>query len=83
MLTLSIGFGELVVILLVTLLVVGPREVARVARKLGKLYRRVDNAMSDLRSYVENPSSPGDNSDMVDTKEKKNDSDNANKTPAG
>jgi len=39
--------------------------------------------MSDLRSYVENPSSPGDNSDLVDTSEKRNDSDNANKTPAG
>jgi Sec-independent protein translocase protein TatA len=83
MLTLSIGFGELVVILLVTLLVVGPREGAKVARKLGKLYRRMDNAMSDLRSYVDNPSSPGDNSNLVDTSEKRNDSDNANKTPAG
>jgi Sec-independent protein translocase protein TatA len=82
MLTLSIGFGELVVILLVTLLVVGPREVARVARVLGKLYRRAGNAISDLRGYMENPSNP-DGSNAATSGSERETSENANKTPAG
>ena len=49
----GLGGGEIVLILLIAIIVLGPREIPRVAAQLGKLYRQLKFAADDLRSTVE------------------------------
>ncbi|MEM1928230.1 MAG: twin-arginine translocase TatA/TatE family subunit [Acidilobaceae archaeon] len=44
---LGIDYGELVLILLILLLVLGPRETAEVARKLGRAVRDVNRIIDE------------------------------------
>lgn len=49
----GLGGGEIVLILLIAIIVLGPREIPRVAAQLGKLYRQLKFAADDLKSTVE------------------------------
>lgn len=48
----NIGFGELVVILLVAFLVVGPKDLPKLARTLAKGIRKLRRLMGELREAV-------------------------------
>lgn len=57
----NIGFPELIVIMVIALLVIGPKKLPDVARSLGKGFGEFKRAMSDLRESVEigpTPKSP-------------------------
>ena len=49
----SLGFGEILVILLVALLVFGPRRLPEMGRTMGRSLREFRRAASDLRSELE------------------------------
>ncbi|MBN2240364.1 MAG: twin-arginine translocase subunit TatB [Dehalococcoidales bacterium] len=49
---LDMGFGEIVVILLVALLVFGPEKMPELARKLGKTMRALKKMTSDLTLQI-------------------------------
>ena len=48
----DIGFSELVIIALVTLLVVGPERLPKVARTLGHLFGRMQRYVNDVKSDI-------------------------------
>ncbi|MBW1974187.1 MAG: twin-arginine translocase subunit TatB [Deltaproteobacteria bacterium] len=49
----NLGFQELLVILIVAVIVVGPKNLPNVARALGKAYAEFRRAMRDLQETVE------------------------------
>lgn len=49
----SIGFGEIIVILLVALIVFGPRKLPEVGRTVGKSLREFRRATSNLKAEFE------------------------------
>lgn len=49
----GISMWEVVLILVVALVVLGPRQLTEVARTLGKLYREVQKLAADVRSSVD------------------------------
>lgn len=49
----DIGFQELVVILLVALIVVGPKNLPQVGRALGRAFAEFRRAMSEVKDVVE------------------------------
>lgn len=54
----SIGFGEIIVILLVALLVFGPRKLPEVGRTVGKSLREFRRATSNLKAEFEQDLEP-------------------------
>jgi len=48
----GIGFQELLVILVVALIVLGPQRLPEVAKSLGKFYRELKSAVDDVKSSV-------------------------------
>ncbi len=48
----NISFAELMVILLITFLVLGPKEMAKVARGLGKAVKKAQNFVTDMKNFV-------------------------------
>ncbi|MDL1873336.1 hypothetical protein FBR05_14240 [Deltaproteobacteria bacterium PRO3] len=59
----GLGGGEIVIVLLLAVIILGPKEIPRVATQLGKLFRQLKFAADDLKSTVEKelkdePSSP-------------------------
>ncbi len=48
----GIGFGEILLILVVILIVMGPGKVPEIARTIGKTLRALKKASSDLTSQV-------------------------------
>lgn len=49
----SIGFGEILLILLISFLVVGPNDLPKVARGLAKLVKKTRLAMQDISKTFE------------------------------
>ncbi len=49
----SLGFGEILVILLVALLVFGPRRLPEMGRTMGRSLREFRRAAADIRSELE------------------------------
>ena len=45
----GMGFQEIIVILIIALLVIGPRKLPDVAKSLGKAFREFKNAAEDLK----------------------------------
>ena len=62
----NISFSELLIILLVAFLVVGPKDLAKVARSLGRAVKKGRNFIYDIKSYV---NSDGDNHPIRDVKD--------------
>ena len=48
----GIGFGEILVILVVAVIVLGPARVAEFSRTLGKMMRSLKQATSDLTTQI-------------------------------
>jgi Tat protein translocase TatB subunit len=48
----GIGFQELLVILVVALIVLGPQRLPEVAKSLGKFYRELKSAVDDVKSSL-------------------------------
>ncbi len=62
----GIGFSEILIILVVALLVVGPGRTISMAKTAGKMMGEVRRAMTDLTNSIEEEdrqSRPGDRSD--------------------
>jgi len=49
----GIGTGEILVILLVALLVLGPKEIPKIARTLGRTMKDIQRFKDDLRKSVD------------------------------
>ena len=49
----GMGAGELLIILLVAFIVVGPEDLPKVARKLGKAVKRFRRAMHELTDDID------------------------------
>ncbi len=49
----GIGFGELILLLVIALIVFGPEKLPEVAETLGKFYRQVKDYTDSLRETVE------------------------------
>lgn len=49
----GIGTAEILVILLVALLVIGPKEIPKVARTLGKTMKDIQRFKDDLRKSID------------------------------
>ena len=49
----GIGFGEMVIILLVALIVLGPSKLPEMAKSMGKGYAEFMRAMRDVRAEVD------------------------------
>ena len=49
----GVGTSELIVILIIALLILGPNEIPRVARTLGKGLREVQRAKDELKKNIE------------------------------
>lgn len=50
----GIGMPELVIILIVALIVIGPKKLPEMAKSLGKGYREFQRAMSGIRDEMDN-----------------------------
>ncbi|HEX5035213.1 MAG TPA: twin-arginine translocase TatA/TatE family subunit [bacterium] len=49
----GLGGGELIIVLILALVFLGPKEIPRVATQLGRLYRQLKDAAEDLKTTVE------------------------------
>lgn len=49
----GIGSTELIVILLVVLIVLGPKRFPEIARVLGRKYRQIQRSLEDLRDNID------------------------------
>ena len=45
----GIGFQEIIVVLIIALLVIGPRKLPDLAKSLGKAFREFKNATDDIK----------------------------------
>ena len=52
----DIGFSEIVLILVVALIVLGPDKIPTVARTFGKIAGRAQRALADIKAEVERES---------------------------
>ena len=59
----GLGGGEVFIVLLLAVIILGPKEIPRVATQLGKLYRQLKFAADDLKSTVEKELHEDPNSD--------------------
>lgn len=65
----GIGTSEILIILIIALLVLGPREIPKIARTLGRGLRELERAKDELKESIEFEAS------LEEEDEKKNDSD--------
>lgn len=49
----GLGGGELIIVLLLALVFLGPKEIPRIATQLGRLYRQLKDASENLKTTVE------------------------------
>jgi len=47
------GFSELMIVLVIALLVIGPKKLPEVAKSMGKLYGQLKRAMDDIKESVD------------------------------
>lgn len=64
----GIGFQELILILVVALIVLGPQKLPEVARTLGKVYRDIKNSIDDVKTSVITDISVSDTKKEVENK---------------
>ena len=49
----GLGTSELIIILIIALIVLGPKEIPKVARTLGRGMRELERAKNDLKKNIE------------------------------
>ena len=52
-LMLGLGFSEIMVVLVLALIIIGPKKLPEVAKTMGKLYAQLKKAMDDLKESVD------------------------------
>jgi Tat protein translocase TatB subunit len=62
----SVGFAEILTILLVVLIVFGPRRLPELARRAGRMARDVRSALAELRDGLESDQPSGDEGNLGD-----------------
>ena len=65
----GVGTSELIIILLIALLILGPKEIPKVARTLGRGMREIQRAKDELKKNIEfeDDSVSGVRSELKDT----------------
>lgn len=48
----GIGTTELIVILILALLIIGPKDLPRIGREIGKVYRSFKSASDDMKESI-------------------------------
>lgn len=63
----GVGTGELIVILIIAILILGPKEIPKVARTIGRAMREVRRVKDDLTKNIEfeNDTSSGTESEKM------------------
>jgi Tat protein translocase TatB subunit len=56
----NIGFGELLLIVMVIVLFWGPRKIPEIARTIGKISQQARKAMQDVENEIKRPFDPND-----------------------
>jgi Tat protein translocase TatB subunit len=51
----NIGFGELIIIFIVALIVLGPRRLPEAARSIAKVYKEVMGVVNEVKTTVNEP----------------------------
>ena len=62
----GLGIGEIVVILFVALIFIGPKKLPELAKGLGKGIREFQNAANGLKNTIQNPNPPKDQAQPLD-----------------
>lgn len=76
----GLGTAELIIILLVALIVLGPNEIPKVARTLGRGLRELQRAKDDLKKNIEFDDDDVKLDNMLDTNNHKPDKDEGEKS---
>ena len=61
----GLGVGEIVVILVVALIFIGPKKLPGLAKGLGKGVREFQNALGGITDQIKNPSSNSDQNERL------------------
>lgn len=76
----GLGTSELIIILIIALIVLGPKEIPKVARTLGRGLRELERAKNDLKKNIEFDEDDLDLDKVVDAKDQNSCSENDSKT---
>lgn len=77
----SLGFGELLVIVLVALLIFGPKKLPEIGRTVGKGLREFRKAASDLQAEIEDDVEAEPPTDKTQWQRRRDSTDPADRTP--
>lgn len=66
----GLGTSELIVILIIAIIVLGPKEIPKVAKTLGRGMRELERAKNELKKNIEFDDEDLDLSNVVDSKDK-------------
>ena len=61
----GIGTSEILIILLIAILVLGPREIPKIARTIGRGLRELERAKDELKESIEFEANREDNKDSA------------------
>jgi len=67
----GIGTSEILIIMLIALLVLGPKEIPKIARTLGRGLREIERAKDELKQSIEfevDDKDPGKKTELKETK---------------
>ncbi len=59
----GIGTSEILIILVIALLILGPKEIPKIARTLGRGIRELERAKNELKETIEFEAQKADNQD--------------------
>ncbi len=76
----GLGASELIIILVIALIVLGPKEIPKVARTLGRGMRELERAKNDLKKNIEFNEDDIDLDKVIDAKDDNKSSENEAKT---
>ena len=62
----GLGIGEIVLILFVALIFIGPKKLPELAKGLGKGIREFQNAANGLKDTIQNPAPPKEQVQSID-----------------
>lgn len=68
---LGIGFSEILVILAIALIVLGPKEIPKVARTIGRIMREIQRTSDDLRRTIDSEMEEFEGSEEVKPRKRK------------
>ncbi|MGH7884596.1 MAG: twin-arginine translocase TatA/TatE family subunit [Thermodesulfobacteriota bacterium] len=67
----GLGASELLIILIIALIVLGPKEIPKIAKTLGRGMRELERAKNELRKNIEFDDDDIDFNKMIDAKDHK------------